>query len=1088
MTVILSKNLNYTDGVFYITEIDLSNETLLNYGNDPQVRPSLILGRYTGGLDFTDAEAGDKGYIVSFQPNIYNSSLRSINLNLSFNNVDNYSSNISGIFVTTLSSNNDIVDYDFVSDFDYSDLTPQDLSFQGSAFFDITDRANIQVSSPAWTTGSWLHVGILPTGENEAIRYSTVNSCNITYYAREPFVVENFAASGDGTSIILSWDDPIDDGGSPINSYNIDYADITDGPSDWQSITIDPPTDNEYILADLADKRQFLVRIAAANNVGIGDLSNILGPITTKKTIPATAFTFNDANYTRIRLRRDTAANWSGNNPTLALGEAGYETDTRLLKVGDNISDWSELGYVKVENSSIDFPEPPDQYLTIGDSPVNADSPRVICNISENQKLNIVGDRGITVEYNNNYKSVTLSLNQVFEPFNSGTIVSPTTRGRPGSVYYDDNFMYVCTSPNYWKRLSLFTDPWFAADALSISNSAGYYPSQTNFYFSGTNFMISSDGDPYPAKASSNLVNDGISPRSDFYKNYRINEQDYNFIVYYRGGTNTQSPEIAQTGINGIMNNGPIFGHPNAGNESIDIYPPPENFHYNRVFFNTYFKIDACGGFVDYGRRYIYYHGGFLKNCWSDSKVYDSNDYYSDSNYNNDYFRHNDGHSKIVGFCFDGYPVYGPFGYTNSENPEDGISLMTSSYIAKENDSHRPLGWKYTNAITVNDINYTLTAGAFIEDYEYAEGSGILDQYNGRYAVTPEYPQGTYAYFLTFTDDSLLIPKYPYIIGNYSKNIKINQQLSTSLNPLTVDGYYPVFTNIQSAVNYGLLHGANGSYTTYQILSDTYYMPNDVYQEFPSTPSDIILSSDSISEKATLNSIIGTFSTVDDNFNDTFTYELVPGDNSTDNANFTIVNNELRVNSVLSNGAQNIHSIRVRSTDQTNRFVEKAFDIQVLAGTTLVSLNITNEITSLIANDTHIFGTTIDGTATDVTYTWYIYGSPYVTSSDYTQSSLNISSENINERNDETINIYVTAKSISAFNSLTVNTSFVLDHSENPVCIDGYYPLYASEYDSDRDPNGDGTSHIHTVQGVVYYMPNGLDADWHGDYDCNSLT
>lgn len=1088
MTIILSKNLDYTDGVFYISEIDISNETLLNYGNSPLERPNLILGKYTGGLDFIDTEPGDKGYIVSFQPNIYNNSLRSINLNLSFNNVDGYSSNISGFFVTNLAFSNSIVDYNFVEDFDYRDIIPQDLSFQGSAFFNITDRANVQVSSPVWDTGSWLYVAILPTGDNEAIRYSTINSCSITYYAREPFVVENFAASGDGTSIILSWDDPIDDGGSTINAYNIDYVDITDGPSEWQSITIDSPIDNEYILADLADKRQFLVRIAAVNSVGTGDISNILGPITTKKTFPATAFTFNDANYTRIRLRRDTAANWSGNNPTLALGEAGYETDTRLLKVGDNISDWSELGYVKVENSSIDFPDPPDQYLTIGDSAINADSPRVICNISENQKLNIVGDRGITVEYNNNFKSLTFGLNQVFETFNSGTIVSPTTLGRPGSVYYDDNFMYVCTKRNYWKRLSLFTDPWFAADTLSISNSSGYYPSETNFYFSGVNFMISSDGDPYPAKASSNLVNDGISPRSDFYKNYRINDQNYNFIIYYRGGTNTQSPEIAQTGINGIMNNGSIFGHPDARNESIDIYAPPENLHYNKVFFNTYFKIDACGGFVDYGRRYIYYHGGFLKNCWDDSKVFNSNNYYSNSNYNNDYFRHPDGHSKIVGFCFDGYPVYGPFGYTNSENPEGGISLMTSSYIIKDDDSHRPLGWKYSNAITVDNINYTLTAGAFIEDYEYAEGSGILDQYNGRYAVTPEYPQGTYAYFLTFTDESLNISAYPYIIGNYSKNIKINQQLSTSLNPLTVDGYYPVFDNAQSAINYGLLNGADGSYTSYEILSDIYYMPNNVYQEFPSTPSDITLSSNAISEKATINSVIGIFTTIDDDFNDTFTYELVEGDGSTDNANFTIVNNELRVNSVLNNSLQSTHSIRVRSTDQTDRFVEKSFTIQVLVGTTLLGLNITNEIASLVANDTHIFGTTISGTASDVIYTWYIYGSPYVTSSDYLQSSFNIFSENINERNDEIVNIYVTARSISAFNSLTTSTSFVLDHSENPICIDGYYPLYISVYDSNRDPNGDGTSHTHIIGGVTYYMPNGLDVEWHGDYDCSSLT
>ena len=168
----------------------------------------------------------------------------------------------------------------------------------------------------------------------------------------------------------------------------------------------------------------------------------------------------------------------------------------------------------------------------------------------------------------------------------------------------------------------------------------------------------------------------------------------------------------------------------------------------------------------------MYYDGKFLKLCW-DSNVYNSNTYYSSTNYNGDYYRHTDGHSKILGFCFDGYPVYGPYGYTDSEIPSNGVSLMTSSYISKQNDDHRPNDWKYTNSLTVENTNYILNSGAFIEDFEYGEGAGVLDQYNGRYAITPEYPDGTYAYYLTFTSYSLLIPKYPYIIGTYSKQQKL---------------------------------------------------------------------------------------------------------------------------------------------------------------------------------------------------------------------------------------------------------------------------------------------------------------------------
>lgn len=49
---------------------------------------------------------------------------------------------------------------------------------------------------------------------------------------------------------------------------------------------------------------------------------------------------------TRIKLRRDTAANWTTNDPVLALGEAGYDTTNNELRVGDGTSAWSLLSAV----------------------------------------------------------------------------------------------------------------------------------------------------------------------------------------------------------------------------------------------------------------------------------------------------------------------------------------------------------------------------------------------------------------------------------------------------------------------------------------------------------------------------------------------------------------------------------------------------------------------------------------------------------------------------------------------------------------------------------------------------------------------
>lgn len=47
----------------------------------------------------------------------------------------------------------------------------------------------------------------------------------------------------------------------------------------------------------------------------------------------------------QIQLRRDTATNWTNNNPTLAEAELGIETDTDKIKVGDGTTAWTSLAY-----------------------------------------------------------------------------------------------------------------------------------------------------------------------------------------------------------------------------------------------------------------------------------------------------------------------------------------------------------------------------------------------------------------------------------------------------------------------------------------------------------------------------------------------------------------------------------------------------------------------------------------------------------------------------------------------------------------------------------------------------------------------
>ena len=258
------------------------------------------------------------------------------------------------------------------------------------------------------------------------------------------------------------------------------------------------------------------------------------------------------------------------------------------------------------------------------------------------------------------------------------------------------------------------------------------------------------------------------------------------------------------------------------------------------------------------------------------------NNYYTSTYYTDgssiDYSRHANGHSKILGLSFDGYPIYGPYGYNSSNT----VARIQSSYrlkVGDEVDGTRPKqttagtvtyavtvvgdkfyidgslspflqldrgktyvfnqndasnvgkfalfsqtedGWHsaidigntsylYENGVTyyidgsavtyqnyISGFNSATTRevritprvdsprllyifaystsglgfrmvqdgyilGDLVQDYIFDSTVGDLDAYNGKFAVTPEYPNGTYAYFMT--EDGSGDPVYPYVIG-----------------------------------------------------------------------------------------------------------------------------------------------------------------------------------------------------------------------------------------------------------------------------------------------------------------------------------
>ena len=121
-------------------------------------------------------------------------------------------------------------------------------------------------------------------------------------------------------------------------------------------------------------------------------------------------------------------------------------------------------------------------------------------------------------------------------------------------------------------------------------------------------------------------------------------------------------------------------------------------------------------------------------------------------------------HSPIIGWAFDGNPIYGPYGYTDPTNQSSNIRRLEPSYRLKT----ELVLEVQTNPNPVRTGGPLLSvdpAGTFTEDYEYTFGRGDLDRYNGRFGKTPEFPEGTYAYFICIDATSVGNPVFPYIIG-----------------------------------------------------------------------------------------------------------------------------------------------------------------------------------------------------------------------------------------------------------------------------------------------------------------------------------
>jgi len=145
-------------------------------------------------------------------------------------------------------------------------------------------------------------------------------------------------------------------------------------------------------------------------------------------------------------------------------------------------------------------------------------------------------------------------------------------------------------------------------------------------------------------------------------------------------------------------------------------------------------------------------------------------------------------HSPILGWANDGLPIYGPYGYATATDSTSVIRRMVSGYVKRDGSNgtvnlsstgrHTLPAWsaRFNNrSATLLSTEYgptvaNTTLGTYAEDWEYlgdlSKTQGVdfdLNEQNARYCVTPDYPGGTYAYFIAI--DSSGNTTYPDVLA-----------------------------------------------------------------------------------------------------------------------------------------------------------------------------------------------------------------------------------------------------------------------------------------------------------------------------------
>jgi hypothetical protein len=106
---------------------------------------------------------------------------------------------------------------------------------------------------------------------------------------------------------------------------------------------------------------------------------------------------------------------------------------------------------------------------------------------------------------------------------------------------------------------------------------------------------------------------------------------------------------------------------------------------------------------------------------------------------------------QLVGWAFDGIPIYLRYGYDDPDDEASEVRKMKSGYVLDV----KLVALGKTRRPVAGPTFADFPLGTFVQDYVHMDVVGDLDECNGRYGMTPHFELPTYHYFITDT--------FPYV-------------------------------------------------------------------------------------------------------------------------------------------------------------------------------------------------------------------------------------------------------------------------------------------------------------------------------------